>query len=379
MKKQLWLLLPVLCLHSTGQAQNTPEERQLQALISGINQIQQELETTRQERSGLWDQIQASEQAIATLQNRINATNARIADEQARLDLLQQESDALTASIGEQQILLAVYIESAWKNGQQEYMKILLNQQDPAQSARMLHYYARFSEARAEKIAAFEASLQTLAQLRSEIEVSSQNLQAEQQLQLAQQVELVAGQAERQQIMDELDTLLSERDQELQRLEFERVEVEILLAELRRAVTELSPAEGQDQPFADLKGMLGWPLEGRLTNRFGSRHELGDLTWEGITIEATSGSEVSAIHHGRVIFSGWFGNSGLLLIIDHGDGYMSLYAHNQALNKTLGDWVSAGETIALAGNTGGQRQAGLYFEIRRNGTAENPVNWLQQR
>ncbi len=124
---------------------------------------------------------------------------------------------------------------------------------------------------------------------------------------------------------------------------------------------------------------MPWPLEGPHLNRFGERHSLGDLTWEGVTIGASAGENVRAIHQGRVIFADWFTTSGLLLIIDHGDGYMSLYAHNQELYKTVGEWVAAGDVVAAAGNTGGQREPSLYFEIRRNGRAENPVNWCIPR
>jgi septal ring factor EnvC (AmiA/AmiB activator) len=154
--------------------------------------------------------------------------------------------------------------------------------------------------------------------------------------------------------------------------------VEALLEELRNSIAELD-AGGADTPFAERKGMLPWPTDGKVLYRFGSKHELGDLTRDGITLAAAAGTRVQAVHHGRVVFSDWLGNSGQLLIIDHGDGFMTLYAHNQELLKTEGDWVAAGETIATVGNTGGQRDSALYFEIRRNGKAENPVNWCIAR
>lgn len=372
-------LAALLLLQGAVRAQNLEEEQQLQALVAGIKSIQQELASKGEERSGVWREIQASEQSIAALQDRIRATSARIDNEQARLAALRVQSGSLAQSIATQQQQLATYIRGAWQNGQQEYLKLLLNQHDPARSARLLRYYGYFSEARAARISEFEQNLAELVTLEREIEAANAALMSEQQQLEEQQEQLVAGQADRQQMLDELDTVLAERGQALERLEFERVEVELLLAELRRAVTDLRPPQGTDQPFAAMKGQLDWPLHGRLANSFGARHELGDLTWEGINIEAAGGSAVRAVHPGRVVFSDWFGNSGLLLIIDHGDGYMSLYAHNQALDKTVGDWVTAGEVIASAGNTGGQKQPGLYFEIRRNGKAENPVSWLKRQ
>ena len=161
-------------------------------------------------------------------------------------------------------------------------------------------------------------------------------------------------------------------------MERDKIEIELLLDELQNSLADI-PLDAEREPFANRKGQLIWPLNGSLINAFGTKHSLGDLTWEGVTIGATAGADIRAIHHGRVIFADWFNTSGLLLIIDHGDGYMSLYAHNQELFKTVGEWVASGEVIAAAGNTGGQREPSLYFEIRRNGRAENPVNWCIAR
>ena len=150
--------------------------------------------------------------------------------------------------------------------------------------------------------------------------------------------------------------------------------MEILIEELRRSITNLS-LDDQDQPFADRRGSLPWPVDGRLANRWGSSYGLGDLDWQGVTLSAAEGSEVRSIHHGRVVFSDWFSSSGLLLIIDHGDGYMSLYGHNQSLAKEVGDWVEIHEVIASVGMSGGQKKSALYFEIRKNGQPNNPGKW----
>jgi septal ring factor EnvC (AmiA/AmiB activator) len=150
--------------------------------------------------------------------------------------------------------------------------------------------------------------------------------------------------------------------------------MELLLEELRLSIANISLGSDQ-QDFATMKGLLPWPVAGRLSNNWGSSYGLGDLNWEGVTVDAREGSEVRAIHHGRVVFSDWFSSSGLLLIIDHGDGYMSLYAQNQALFKEVGEWVNSGETIATVGNTGGKEEYGLYFEIRHNGESEDPSAW----
>ena len=136
------------------------------------------------------------------------------------------------------------------------------------------------------------------------------------------------------------------------------------------------PQEFQD--FASFRGQMPWPVGGRPSNSFGARRGNGGLRWQGLVIPATEGSEVTAIHHGRVVFADWFRGSGLLLIVDHGDGFMSLYAHNEALLRDVGEWVSAGSAIATVGSTGGMAESALYFEIRENGKPTNPSSWLNQ-
>jgi len=149
-----------------------------------------------------------------------------------------------------------------------------------------------------------------------------------------------------------------------------------LLEQLRKALSDIPPDIGDLQPFGKLLGKLSLPARGRISHHFGSRRSTGKLRWQGITIDASEGNEVRAIYHGRVAFADWLRNFGMLIIIDHGDGYMSLYAHNQALYRDVGEWVDQGDVIATIGNSGGQDQSGLYFEIRHNGTPADPSRWI---
>jgi septal ring factor EnvC (AmiA/AmiB activator) len=133
------------------------------------------------------------------------------------------------------------------------------------------------------------------------------------------------------------------------------------------------------QPFAGMQGKLLLPVEGRISHRFGNQRNQGKLRWHGIFIDAAEGESVYAVHYGRVVFSDWLRGFGLLMIVSHGEGYMSLYGHNQALFRETGDWVSAGEVIAAVGDSGGQDKTGLYFEIRIDGKPNNPQNWCVTR
>jgi septal ring factor EnvC (AmiA/AmiB activator) len=238
----------------------------------------------------------------------------------------------------------------------------------------MLQYYRYFAQARNTRIQAFRETLDSLSEVSANISGNTQKMQIRQQALRIEEAELAAQQGSRLALLDELDIELSERGASLASLEQQQREIELLLEELRSAITELNLGEA-DIPFAQRRGQLPWPITVQPGNRFGDQRGQGDLRWEGLLLPATVGSPVLAIHHGRVIFADWLGSSGLLLIIDHGDGFMSLYAHNQELYRTVGEWVSGGDQIATVGNTGGQRDSGLYFEIRRNGKAENPVNW----
>lgn len=359
------------------QAQDE-QTKQLQQLQKSIDSIKRELGTTRQQRSTVAAQLQQLETDISAVQQSLQELTTRINGSEQELDSLQQQAATLDARRAEQLAHIRRYVQSAYRSGRASTLKLLLGQSDPAQSSRMLRYYRHLSEARLAHIADFRSTLTAMTQVSTDISATSTELAAQQAALLETQARLLERQRERQTLLDDLDVELQSGDAELATLERERAELERLLEELRNTIAELD-AGGADTPFAERKGQLPWPTDGRVLHAFGSRHELGDLTREGITLGAAPGAAVRAVHHGRVVFADWLGNSGQLLIIDHGDGFMTLYAHNQELLKSEGDWVAAGETVATVGNTGGQRDSALYFEIRRNGKAEDPVNWCVPR
>jgi septal ring factor EnvC (AmiA/AmiB activator) len=212
--------------------------------------------------------------------------------------------------------------------------------------------------------------------LEPEIRSTTEALEANERDLDGQRAELLARQRQRQADLAQLNATIETKDQRLQKLSRDQEELQRLLEVIEQAVAELEvPAEYQ--AFANARGQMPWPVPGKASNRYGARRAQGSLRWQGLVIPAEEGSEVAAIHHGRVVFADWFRGSGLLLIIDHGDGYMSLYAHNQALLRDVGEWVSAGSAIATVGNSGGRAESALYFEIRENGKPTNPAPWLE--
>lgn len=359
-------------------AQDMPSQTDLDLINNTISLVQAEIQKTSSKRSDVQTKLLEADQALTQTNQDIRSINQQIAAELSQLNQLQQRQITLQKAKSGQQTLIGQYMRNAYLSGKDEYLKLLLNQQSIDQSLRTLRYYRYFNNARAGKIDSFNSTLQELTSLRLDIELSSTRLEQSQQKLKQQQLTLQSGQEQRQALLSELDSELSNSSTELASLEQERAEMELLIEELSQAISTLSLAD-QDQNFAELKGELPWPTGGPLLNSYGQSYDLGDLDWQGVIIAGEEGDDVQAIHHGRVIFSEWFANSGLLLIIDHGDGYMSLYAHNLLLYKTVGDWVNSGEIIAAIGNTGGRRESGLYFEIRHNGDSVDPISWCVAR
>ena len=376
------LFAPILNInvstHSQTYAAESASQADLKKINSAIQQVQNRIKTTSTQRSSVHSEITKSEQEISRLNSEISSISTQIDTEEDTLRTFKQQSAELEKSKIQQQTLIGQYLRSAYQTGQQEYLKLLLNQQSIEESARIMQYYKYFNQARAEKVSTFNATITKLALLQNDIKASSAQLLTSRSQLNEQQNQLSNSQSNRQNLLKELDETLNSSGTELARLQRERAEMEILIEELSRTIANISLGD-LDQPFAKRKGRLPWPVTGRLLNSYGASYELGDLNWEGVTIAGTAGAAVQAIHHGHVVFSDWFANSGLLLIIDHGDGYMTLYAHNQLLYKEVGDWVSSGETIAAIGNTGGRKENGVYFEIRHNGKSTDPVNWCLAR
>lgn len=250
-----------------------------------------------------------------------------------------------------------------------------LSQQDPVQIGRQQTYYSYLSQAR---VALVERVLTKLAQLeatRAEIAGTVAEL-AELESQAAEKVADVAGvRKDRQQIVASLAAEISSQDAEISSLKAQEGKLRDLVAALDKMLRDSTVTYAE--PFAGKTASLKWPADGRLLNRFGQPRADGRMKWQGVLIGAQEGADVRAVYHGRVVFADWLDGMGLLMIVEHGDGYMSLYGHNQTLLKEVGQNVSLGEVIAEVGDSGGQATPGLYFEIRKNGSAMNPGSWIK--
>jgi septal ring factor EnvC (AmiA/AmiB activator) len=257
-------------------------------------------------------------------------------------------------------------------------LKVLLNQEDPAEISRMLAYYDSLNRARADQVARYRDLLRSLARIEANI-VKQTDLLANTRSKLGQQHDQLSLSKEKRQLaLAMLKVALQDREARLAKMVADRKGLESLLKRLVRSIDPF-PAIDELGSFADQKGKIFLPVGGEITNRFGSSRNAGKLRWQGVFITTEEGQPIRAIHHGRVVFSDWLRGFGMLLIINHGDGYMSLYGHNQTLYRQTGDWVAANEIIALSGNSGGLDKSGLYFEIRQSGKPRDPQTWCLAR
>lgn len=351
--------------------------KQLNQLSSEMGNLRKLLQQFKGQQSELQNSLQKSEINIGQIQTKIRQIQQQLGQQQAELASLQQQRNQLQGAKKQQQQFIEQQVLAAYQTGHQKKIKVLLNQEKPEKVTRALTYYDYFNQARTEQIDSYIDVISKLNSVEPKIVEKTTSLsQAKNQLS-DEYSKLLASQQTRKQNLATINSAIKSKDQQLQKMNKDRADLERVLAAVEQTIANIS-IPNEYQPFSKLKGKLAWPLKGKPSNRFGGRRQDTSLHWQGLAIPAAEGSHVSAIHYGRVVFSDWLRGSGLLIIIDHGDGYMSLYAHNQSLIKQTGDWVSPGEVIATVGNSGGQQQANLYFEIRHNGKPTDPSTWCKR-
>ncbi|MEW6174229.1 MAG: murein hydrolase activator EnvC [Pseudomonadota bacterium] len=409
-----FLALAFLCLLGPAVADERAAARQqIEAARQDIAELQKLLKQIEQEKSGVQKQLQTTESEMGQLEKQVDSLQQEIDRSEAELERLNEEKTTLEGARLEQQRLIGLQARAAYQNGRQEYLKLLLNQQNPEKFSRTLTYYDYLNKARLEQLDIFNETLRQLANVEADIE-AQQNLLAEKKDGLLERRnQLAEVRKERQQTLAKLNSDLSTRERKLQarrqeQAQFERVlkTIEETLARQAREAEEarqrelLAERQRQQQrqagsaapsgpmvssagnsfggPFAQAKGKLPWPVDGRLVARYGTPRG-GDARtkWDGVLIGASAGTQVRAVHGGRVVFADWLRGAGLLVILDHGNGYLSLYGHNQSLLRDAGEIVKAGDPIATVGTSGGQETAALYFAIRQQGRPSDPAQWCR--
>lgn len=393
--------------------QRADTQRQLEAARQDVAELKKMLEKLQQEKSGVQQQLKKTETEMGTLEGQVKELQRELKSSEQEIQRLDQEKKKLQSARTEQQRLIAIQARAAYQSGRQEYVKLLLNQQNPEKFSRTLTYYDYLSQARLEQLSAFNETLRQLANVEQEIVTHQTQLQVQKASLDERHAKLAEARKERQQALAKLNSEFSSRDQRLKARQQEQAELgrvlktieETLARQAREAEKARKRALAAQQaerarpgsqqpsqpsgplvssgavyggPFASARGKLPWPVDGRLVARYGTPRG-GDARtkWDGVLIGAPAGSQVRAVHGGRVVFADWLRGAGLLVILDHGNGYLSLYGHNQSLLKNAGDLVKAGEPIATVGSSGGQDSSALYFAIRQNGRPSDPAQWCR--
>lgn len=362
-----------------AQAQDVEEKQQakkeLLQLQAKIKSLQKNLSKKQKQQSSALKKLKSSEKKIATASKILRSTSNQLKKKEKQLKTLHIKQKNLEANTLVQKKALAEQLRSAYMNGQQEYLKLLLNQQDPDELGRMLVYYDYMNKARSKQVNELKVSLNELRNIDLAIQKEIKKLELLKKSKQAETKQLTRLKVKRQAIVNTLTKEIANKNEQLTELEINAQELQQLIDSVRETIEQMDFS----QPLIGLKklkGKLRWPISGKQLKRYGSVNQ-GQRS-SGVLIKGNEGQEISAIHHGRIVYADWLRGFGLLVIIDHGKGYMSLYGYNQALYKGVGDWVEANEAIATLGQSGGQKQPGLYFELRYQGKPINPKKWFKK-
>jgi len=370
------ILIVIACFVCLSGAADDPAAR-LDTLRSRIKDIQAEIDSETERRDSEIARLRQAEREAGAAVRVLTETEAQLRESRARQANIQTQVDASRRNLDAKRQTLAMQVRAAYAGGRAERLRVFLNQEDPARLGRVLAYYRYLADDRAQEINAVTSELDELAHAEARLAENSARLADLAAKQAEEARRLEAARQERTRIVASLDARISDRQSEAARLAGEAAALESLIEELRRALVDM-PGTDRD-PFASHKGKLEWPTNGMLISDFGQPRAGGSLKWNGVVIGTGRGRDVRAVYYGRVAYADWLPGMGLLMVIEHGDGYMSLYGHNETLYKRVGDWVEPGEVIAAVGDTGGKARSGLYFEIRRNGQPENPHRWFGKR
>ena len=369
-------LLFVFPLQAEESSRNENAQQQSREKLTDIQKAIAKQESNifdaNKQRSSLEKQLKTDDLAISKVAKAINKIEVELSTTQDKISVLAIEKKQLTIAKKRQESLLAQQLRSAYTTGQHDYLKLLLNQDQSEKIQRTISYYQYLNQARTKEIDNFQTTIAQLLEVSTEHQIQIEYLQQLKDEQLKQDTQFRTSKAQRNKTLEKLGRKLLSSQQQLNKLKAE----ENNLNQALKKLSAIIQAEINLTGLSKLKNKLSWPVKGRMLHRFGTRKQ-GYLKWKGVLITAPISRQVQTIHNGTVLFSDWLKGYGLLTVIDHGNGYMSLYAHNQTLLKSVGDRVETGEPIALIGQSGGLDQSGLYFEIRHQGKALNPKLWCR--
>lgn len=375
-------LVPLLLFQaSPGMAEEDGlarvKERELERVRERISELKERMDDRAAERDRVTADLQSAEVVISRHRIQLAELERQKEFSENRIAELETQSAARQAELDEEVSLLSAQVRAAYMNGRQERIKLLLNQHDPAALGRMTAYYRVLSAHRGDNIETVNRHLEELSTLKAEAAKERDRLTALAGESQAELDRLDRAQGKRRELLASLKTRMQEEGAEIERLDAEEKDLTRLIAELTSILSDYPITS--DAPFTDLKGGLTWPVVGTLLHDFGQPRAGAGLKWNGVVLAAPRGREVRAVYHGRVVFADWLAGLGLLVIVDHGEGYMTLYGYNETTLKSAGDWVAPGDVIATVGDSGGRSQSALYFELRKGARPVDPRTWITRQ
>ena len=379
----IFLLLSLFFCCNTVYASKNEDmvhyQGKLEILQKSIAKIQHHLSGTKKQRSEVLTELKKLESEISKNAIVLKALDEDVQKTRKQKTKLERDLVQLKKQLQGQQSALSEQMRSAYSMGHQQNLKMLLNQQNPALLGRTQEYFNYFNRSRTQQIDTFSETIKRKKRTESELKQTliTQNrlLQTQKEKKRKRQKQRL----QRKSLLAELGNKIKNQENTLSSLESSRGRIENLLKSLGELLADIPTNPSENRPFVAQKGKLPWPAKASFLSKFGQSKNQGDLKWNGVLLKAEFGAPIKVISHGRVAFSDWLQGFGFITIIDHGDGYMSLYGNCESLFKQAGDWVSAGDVIATAGDSGGQPQSGIYFEIRSRGKPVNPAKWCTSK
>ena len=353
------------------------KEQELEEVRERISALKDALDKRAAERDRISADLQTAEAKASEKRLQIQELERQKAYSEKRIEELDGRRRAREAELEEEINQLSAQVRAAYTSGNQERIKLLLNQHDPASLGRLMTYYRYVSDHRRENIDAVTLHLEELAGLRQEASAEQERLAKVTAARQAELSALDAAQEERRQLLAALKTRMQEAGAEMERLSAQEQDLARLILELSSILADYPITS--EEPFTSLRGQLTWPVAGQLVHDFGQPRAGGAMNWNGVVLAAPRGREVRAVYHGRVVFADWLDGMGLLVIVDHGESFMTLYGYNETTLKSAGDWVAPGDAIATVGESGGQADSSLYFEIRQGTKPVNPRTWVTRQ
>lgn len=360
-----------------GFNQRQQKQQELEKLRQRMAELRKSLEAKQQEKDSASKALKAIEVRIGERAYVLKKINRHLKQQKRELVKLQQQQQQTSDKLASQRAILSQQINSAYMIGKQEYLKLLLNQENPAAIGRTLTYYDYFHKARSHNIQEALSTITELDALTVKVETKTAELETSRKQQQREKQKLEDDFIDRSVVLQKIEQEITQQGDRLKKLAADEQVLQQLLQEIQNIMPSMLTEIDKRETFAKRRGRLNWPTDGKVKRLFGKSRKAANLKWNGVLIPGNEGNEVKAISHGRVAYADWLRGYGMLLIIDHGDGYMTLYGYNQALYKETGDWVEEGEVIATMGRSGGQTESALYFEVRVKGKPSNPVKWCK--